>query len=143
MTLVQGNIKYYSVLIVCMCVIGISVFTCLYLITHFTQFNMYILTGPVIIRSSGGDVEDGSVINAFVVNETDTELSLTCTSVFQNEIVEWIRLNMAGNVEQEQSNDSHLSTISFALPSDDFNSTFRCKSNNTLLYKDVFITNRK
>ena len=50
---------------------------------------------------------------------------------------------MAGNVEQEQSNNSHSSTISFAQPSDDFNSTFRCKSNNTLLYKDVFITNGK
>ena len=99
--------------------------------------------GPVIVRSSGGDVENGSIINDFVVNGTDAELSLTCTSVYQNEIVEWIKLNMAGNVEQEQSNDSHLSTISFVQPSDDFNSTFRCKSNNTLLYKDVVITNRK
>ena len=98
--------------------------------------------GPVIIRSNGGDIEDRSIIN-FVINGTDNELSLTCTSIYQNEIVEWIMLNMAGNVEQEQSNDSHSSTISFAQPSDDFNSTFRCKSNNTLLYKDVFITSRK
>ena len=84
-----------------------------------------------------------SIINDFVVNETDTALSLTCTSIYQNEIVEWIMLNMAGNVEQEKSNDSHSSTISFAQPSDDFNSTFRCISQNTLLYKDVFITKRK
>ena len=84
-----------------------------------------------------------SIINDFVVNETDTALSLTCTSIYQNEIVEWIMLNMAGNVEQEKSSDSYSSTISFAQPSDDFNSTFRCISQNTLLYKDVFITKRK
>ena len=78
-----------------------------------------------------------------MVNGTDTKLSLTCTSVYQNEIVEWMRLNMAGNVEQEQSSDSQSSIITFVNPSDGFNSTFRCKSNNTLLYRDVFVTIRK
>ena len=106
---------------------------------------MYIFahSGPVIIRSSGGDIENGSIINDFVVNGTDTKLSLTCTSVYQNEIVEWIMLNIFGNVEQELSSNSYSSTITFTHPTDDFNSTFRCKSNNTLLYKDVFITKRK
>ena len=99
-------------------------------------------TGPVIIRSSG-DVENRSIINDFVDNGTDTELSLTCTSVYQNEIVEWIRLNNTGSVEQEQSNNSQSSSITFAHPSEDFYSTFRCISQNTLLYKDVFITKRK
>ena len=99
-------------------------------------------TGPVIIRSSG-DVENRSIINDFVDNGTDTELSLTCTSVYQNEIVEWIRLNNTGSVEQEQSNNSQSSSITFAHPSEDFYSTFRCISRNTLLYKDVFITKRK
>ena len=106
----------------------------------FTYIHMHL--GPVIIRSSEGNVEDRSIIN-FVANGTDTDLSLTCTSVYQNEIVEWIRLNMVGSVEQDQSSDSYSSTLSFSQPSDDFNSTFRCRSNNTLLYKDVFITNRK
>ena len=99
--------------------------------------------GPVVIRSSGGDVENGSIINNFVINETDSKLSLTCTSVYQNEIVEWIRLNISGTVEQEQSNNSYLSTITFANPSDDFNSIFRCISRNTLLYKDITVTKRK
>ena len=105
----------------------------------------YILahTEPVIIRSSGGDVVNRSIINDFVVNGTDTELSLTCTSVYQNEIVEWIRLNITGDVEQEQSSNSQSSSITFAHPSEDFYSTFRCISRNTLLYKDVFITKRK
>ena len=100
-------------------------------------------TGPVIIRGSGGDVVDGSVINNFVANGADTELSLTCTSVYQNEIVEWIRFNITGDVEQEQLSDSQSSIITLANPSDGFNSAFRCKSNNTLLYKDVFVTIRK
>ena len=76
-------------------------------------------------------------------NGTDSELSLTCTSVYQNEIVEWIRLNIIGSVEQEQSNNSQSSTITFEQPSENFNSTFRCISQNTLLYKDVVITKRK
>ena len=97
--------------------------------------------GPVVIRSSGGDVENGSIINDFVVNETDSKLSLTCTSIYQNEIVEWIRIS--GTVEQEQSNNSYLSTITFANPSNDFISIFRCISRNTLLYKDVTVTKRK
>ena len=101
------------------------------------------MLGPVIIRNSGEDVENGSIINDFGVNATDLELSLTCTSVYQNEIVEWIRVDITGNVEQELSNNSHSSTITFTNPTDDFNSTYRCKSNNTLLYKDVYIINRK
>ena len=99
--------------------------------------------GPVVIRSSGGDVENGSIINNFVVNETDSKLSLTCTSIYQNEIVEWIRLDISGTVEQEQSNNSYLSTITFANPSNDFTSIFRCISRNTLMYKDVTVTKRK
>ena len=100
-------------------------------------------TGPVIIRSSGGDIENRSIINDFVINGTETELSLTCTSIYKNEIVEWIMLNIIGNVEQEPSSNSYSSTIIFSHPSEDLYSTFRCKSQNTLLYKDVFITNRK
>ena len=84
-----------------------------------------------------------SIINDFVVNGTDNELSLTCTSVYQNEIVEWIRLNITGNVDQEQSSNPYSSTIMLAHPSEDYYSTFRCKSQNTLLYKDVVITKRK
>ena len=76
-------------------------------------------------------------------NGTDTKLSLACTSVYQNEIVEWIRLNITGNVEQEQSSDIYSSIINFVNPTDDLYSTFRCKSSNTLLYKDVHITKRK
>ena len=99
--------------------------------------------GPVIVRGSGGDIENRSIINNFVVNGTNTELSLICTSVYQNEIVEWIRLNTIGSVEQEQSNSTQVSTITFAQPSENFNSTLRCISHTTLLYKDVVITNRK
>ena len=106
-------------------------YVCTFIIVH---------TGPVIIRSSG-DVENGSIINDFAFNGNNTKLSLTCTSVYQNEIVEWIKIG--GNVEQEQSSILYLSTISFINATDDFNTTFRCKSRNTLLYKDVFITNRK
>ena len=104
---------------------------------------IFVHSGPVIIRSSGGDIENRSIINDFVVNGTDNELFLTCTSVYEDEIVEWIKLNIFGNVDQEQSNDSHSSTITFTQPTDDFNSTFRCKSSNTLLFKDVIITKRK
>ena len=104
---------------------------------------IFVHLGPVIIRSNGGDIENRSIINDFVINGTEIELFLTCTSVYQNEIVEWITLNIFGNVEQEQSNDSHSSTITFTQPTDDFNSTFRCKSRNTLLFKDVIITKRK
>jgi len=78
-----------------------------------------------------------------VANGTDSKLTLTCTSVHQNEIVEWIMLNISGNVEQEHSNYSYSSTITFINPSDDFASIFRCKSNDTLLYKDVDIIKRK
>ena len=84
-----------------------------------------------------------SIINDFVFIGTDTKLSLTCTSIYQNEIVEWIRLNMVGSVTQEQSSDFYSLTINFINPTEDFYSTFRCKSNNTLLYKDVHITKRK
>ena len=108
-------------------------FVCTFIIVH---------TGPVIIRSSG-DVVNGSIINDFAFNGNDTKLSLTCTSVYQNEIVEWIKIDMGGNVEQKQSSTLYLSIISFVNPTDDFNTTLRCKSHNTLLYKDVFITNRK
>ena len=102
-----------------------------------------VYSGPVIIRSSGGEVENRSIINNFVANETDAELSLTCTSLYQNEIVEWMMLNISGNAELEVSNNSYSSTITFALPTDDFTSIFRCKSNNTLLFKDVAIFKRK
>ena len=104
---------------------------------------IFVHTGPVIIRSSGGDVENGSIINNFVTNGTDTKLSLTCTSVYQNEIVEWNKIDMGCDVEQEQSNTSYSSTISFVKQTNDCNITFRCRSKNTLLYKDVIITNRK
>ena len=100
-------------------------------------------SGPVIIRSSGGDVENRSIINNFLANGTDAELSLTCTSVYQNEIVEWIMLNISGNVELEVSNNSYSSTITFTRPAEDFTSIFRCKSNSTLLFKDVAIFKRK
>ena len=99
--------------------------------------------GPVIIRSSGGDVENGSIINDFMANETDSKLSLTCTSIYQNEIVQWIGLNISGTVEQEQSNNSYSSTITFANPSKDFTAIFRCISRNTLLFKNVTVTKRK
>ena len=99
--------------------------------------------GPVIIRSSGGDIENRSIINDFVINGTETELSLTCTSIYKNEIVEWIMLNITANVEQEPSSNPYSPTITFSHPSEDLYSTFRCKSQNTLLYKDVFITKRK
>jgi len=79
-----------------------------------------------------------------VTNGTDSKITLTCTSVYQNENVEWImHLNISGNVKQEHLNDSHSSTITFINPSDDFASIFRCKSNDTLLYKDVYIIKRK
>jgi len=109
---------------------------------------MYICTlfpilEPVIIRSSGGDIENGSIINDFVANGTDSKLTMTCTSVYQNEIVEWIMLNISGNVKQEHSDDSHSSNITFINPSDNFASIFRCKSNDTLLYKDVYVLKRK
>ena len=78
-----------------------------------------------------------------MTNGTDTKLSLTCTSVYQNEIVEWNKIDMGCDVEQEQSNNSQSSTITFKQPSENFNSTFRCISQNTLLYKDVVITKRK
>ena len=107
------------------------------------KYGNIVYTGPVIIRSSGGDVVNRSIINDFVVNGTDTELSLTCTSVYQNEIIEWIRLNITGNVEQVPSSNPYSSTIMLAHPSEDYYSTFRCKSQNTLLYKDVVITKRK
>ena len=109
------------------------------------NIHYFIIThsGPVVIRNSGGDVENRSIINNFVVNETDAELSLTCTSVYQNEIVEWVMLNISGNVELEVSNNSYSSTITFAHPTDSFTSISRCKSNNTLLYKDVAIFKRK
>ena len=109
----------------------------------FHTYGNIVLTVPVIIRSSGGDVVNRSIINDFVVNGTDTELSLTCTSVYQNEIVEWIRLNITGNVDQEQSSNPYSSTIMLAHPSEDYYSAFRCISQNTLLYKDVSITKRK
>ena len=98
---------------------------------------------PVIVRSSGGDVEDGSIINYFVDNGTHIKLSLTCTSVYQNEILEWIELSSSGIVKQEYSNNSHSSNISFVNPSDDFTSIFRCKSKSTSFYKDVSIIKRK
>ena len=101
------------------------------------------ISGPVIIRSSGGDVENRSIINDFRMNSTDFKLSLTCTSIYQNEIVEWIRVDITGNVEQELSNNSHSSTIMFTNPSEHFISTFRCNSSNTGLYKDVSIMKRK
>ena len=113
----------------------LNMYTCNYVCTF-----IIVHTGPVIIRSSA-DVENGSIINDFAFNGNDTKLSLTCTSVYQNEIVEWIKMD--GNVEEERSSTLYLSTISFINPTDDFNTTFRCKSHNTLLYKDVFITNRK
>lgn len=98
------------------------------------------MSGPVIIKTTGGFVENGSIINNFGV---DTTLSLICTSVYQNENIEWIRLNTSGNVEQELLNSPHSSTITFTNPTDDFTSIFRCKSNNTLLFKDVSIINRE
>jgi len=98
---------------------------------------------PVVIRSSGGDAENRSIINDFIANGTDSILTLTCTSVHQNEIVEWIMLNISGNVEQKYSDNSYSSTITFINPSDDFASLLRCKSNDTLLYKDVDIIKRK
>ena len=100
-------------------------------------------SGPVIIRSVGEDVVNQSIINDFSTNGTDAELSLTCTSVYQNEMVEWVMLNMSGNVELEVSDNPYSSTITFTNPSDGFTSIFRCKSNNTLLYKDVAVFNRK
>ena len=100
-------------------------------------------TGPVIIRSSGGDIENRSIINDFVINGTDNELSLTCTSIYKNEIVGWIMLNITGNIVQELLSNPYSPTITFSHPSEDLYSTFRCKSQNTLLYKDVFITKRK
>ena len=105
--------------------------------------NIIAHSGPVIIKSSGGEVENRSIINNFMANGTDAELSLTCTSIYQNEIVEWIMLNISGNAELDVSNNSYSSTITFALPTDDFTSIFRCKSNNTLLFKDVVIFKRK
>ena len=100
-------------------------------------------TGPVNVISSGGDVVNGSIINDFVVNGTDIELSLTCTSAYQNEILEWMSFSTIGSVEQELSSNPYVSTITFAHPTDGFNSTFRCISQNTLLYKDVLITKGK
>ena len=78
-----------------------------------------------------------------MINGTDNELSLTCTSIYKNEIVEWIMLNITGNIEQELLSNPYSPTITFSHPSEDLYSTLRCKSQNTLLYKDVFITNRK
>ena len=114
---------------------------CIYIYVQI--YGSIVLTGPVIIRSSGVDVVNRSIINDFVVNGTDAELSLTCTSVYQNEIVEWIRLNNTGIVDQVLSTNPYSSTIMLAHPSEDYYSTFRCKSQNTLLYKDVVITKRK
>ena len=97
---------------------------------------------PVIIRSSGGDVKDGSIINYFVDNGTHIKLSLTCTSVYQNEILEWIELSSSGTVKQEYSNNSHSSNITFVNPSNNL-TFFRCKSKSTSFFKNVSITKRK
>ena len=86
---------------------------------------------------------NGSVINDFEFNGNDTTLSLGCTSVYENEIVQWIEISMSGSVEQELSSNSQSSIITFVNPTDNFSSTFRCISNNTLLYKDVYITKSK
>lgn len=75
-------------------------------------------------------------------NGTDFTLFLTCTSVYQNEIVEWIILNISGNVERQYSNTSYSSTITFVNPSNDFTSVYRCRSNDTGLYKDVSVIER-
>ena len=99
---------------------------------------LYIL-GPVVIQSSGGDVENQSIINEFVFNGTDSKLSLTCTSIYQNEIIELIRLNTFGSAEEEQSYSSYSYNITFINPTDDFMSILRCKSKNTRLYKDVTV----
>ena len=78
-----------------------------------------------------------------MVNGADIELSLTCTSMYQNEIVEWVALNISGKVELKVSNVSYSSTITFARPADNFISVFRCKSTNNLLFKDVAVIKRK
>ena len=78
-----------------------------------------------------------------MINGTDNELSLTCTSIYRNEIVEWIMLNITGNFQLQLSSNPYSYKITFSHPSEDLYSTFRCKSQNTLLYKDVFITKRK
>ena len=73
-------------------------------------------------------------------NGTDSKLSLICTSIYQNEIVEWITLNTSGSVEEKQSyNSDSYNNITFLNPTDNFMSMLRCKSKNTLLYKDVTV----
>ena len=120
------------------CIKVCSLFFTKYLDVHVS----FVILDPInIIGSSGGDVENRSIINNF---SASGELQLICASTEGYEYPEWMLLKQTGTFQQNiVCNTDYHCYLMLSNPSDDLSLQLRCQSGDNFLYKDVTVIKRK